>query len=231
MFSANGIRPWHGLGTVIQDCPNSEEAIRLANLGWDVIQEPVYLSDGSEVPSYLANIRNDTRDVLGMVRGKYTISQNKECFQFVDNLIQNTKGIECRYETAGSLFGGKKVFMLVRLPETDLVGDKVENYLFLSNTHDGTGSLMCGITNVRVVCNNTLQMAERGAQRTWRIQHCKSLQSRIAEAEASLGLALNYQERIAQDAEKMAIQKINEEKFSKNFSRKLTILRNEKKAH
>ena len=105
MFSANGIRPWHGLGTVIQDCPNSEEAIRLANLGWDVIQEPVYLSDGSEVPSYLANIRNDTHDVLGMDRGKYTISQNKECFQFVDNLIQNTKGIECKYETAGSLFG------------------------------------------------------------------------------------------------------------------------------
>jgi len=223
MFSANGIRPWHGLGTVVQDAPNSEEAIRLANLGWDVIQEPVYLKDGTEIPNLFANVRSDTHDTIGVVRDKYCISQNRDSFQFLDNIIQNSKGIECKYETAGSLFGGKKVFMLVRLPETNLVGDKVENYLFLSNSHDGSSGLMAGITNVRVVCNNTLQMAEQGAQRVWKIRHSKNLLERVKEAESSLGLALTYQERVAQDAERMATQKINEEKFFKEFFKKLDV--------
>lgn len=223
MFSARGIRPWHGLGVVVQDAPNSDEAIRLANLGWDVVQKPTFLEDGTEIPNFFANVRSDTNEVLGMVKDKYTIAQNKEVFSFMDNIINNSKGVECKYETAGSLFNGRKVFMLVRLPETDLVGDKVENYLFLSNSHDGTSGLTAGISNVRVVCNNTLQMAEKGAQRIWKIRHCSSLQSKVAEAEMSLGLALTYQERVAQDAERMALQKVNEEKFFKEFFKKLDV--------
>ena len=164
MFSGNGIRPWHGLGTVIEGTVTSDEAIKLANLGWDVIQEPVYLKNGIEIPNLFANIRSDTNDLLGTVKDKYTIVQNKEAFAFTDNIIKNSKGIDAKYETAGSLFNGKRVFMLVRLPDVDLVGDKVENYLFVSTAHDGSQGLMAGITNVRVVCNNTLQMAERGAQ-------------------------------------------------------------------
>ena len=223
MFSGNGIRPWHGLGTILTDCPTSAEAIKIANLGWDVLQEPIYLKNGNEVPDYFANIRNDTNDVLGMVKGKYRIVQNTEAFAFVDNIIQNTKGIECKYETAGSLFNGKRVFMLVRLPDVDLVGDAVENYLFLSNSHDGSTGLMAGITNIRVVCNNTLQMAEKGASRIWKIRHTESLKGKQAEAEQALGLALNYNERIKEDAEKLALQKVNEEKFFKQLLKKLDL--------
>lgn len=223
MFSGNGIRPWHGLGTIIDGTATSDEAIRLAHLGWDVVQEPVYLKDGTQIPNFFANIRQDTNEVLGTVKGRYRISQNTETFAFMDAIIQNSKGIECRYETAGSLFNGRKVFMLVRLPETNVVGDEVENYLFLSNSHDGTSGLTCGITNVRVVCNNTLQMAEQGAQRIWRIRHSESLMDKMKEAEESLGLALTYQERMAEDAEKMALKKINEEKFFKAFFEKLEV--------
>jgi len=223
MFSGNGIRPWHGLGTVIEGCPTSEEAIRIANLGWDVVQEPVYLQNGKEVSNIYANIRKDTEDVLGVVRGRYRIVQNTESFSFVDNIIQNTKGIECKYETAGSLFNGRRVFMLVRLPDVNLVGDEVENYLFLSNSHDGTSGLMAGITNVRVVCNNTLQMAERSASRIWKIRHTESLKGKQKEAEIALGLALSYTERIKEDAQKLAMQKVDEERFFKEFFRKLQL--------
>jgi len=223
MFSGNGIRPWHGLGTIVAGCPTSDEAIKLANLGWDVTQEPVCLTDGTLIPDVYANIRQDTKDVLGIVRDKYRIVQNTESFKFVDNIIENSKGIECRYETAGSLFNGKRVFMLVRLPDTNLVGDEVENYLFLSNSHDGSTGLMAGITNIRVVCNNTLQMAEQGASRIWKIRHTESLKGRQKEAEEALGLALSYNERVAQDAEKLAAQKINEEKFFREFFKKLDL--------
>jgi len=223
MFSGNGIRPWHGIGTVLDDCPTSDEAIRIARLGWDVKQEPVYLNNGTKIDGVWANIRQDTKDVLGIVRDKYRIVQNAESFAFVDNIISNTKGIECRYETAGSLFNGKRVFMLVRLPDMDLVGDKVENYLFLSNSHDGSTGLMAGISNVRVVCNNTLQMAEREASRIWKIRHTESLKGKQAEAEMALGLALSYNERIKEDAEKLAVQKLDEEKFFREFFKKLNL--------
>jgi len=223
MFSGNGIRPWHGLGTVVDGTATSDEAIKLANLGWDVIQEPVFLQDGTQIDNLFANVRSDTKEVLGTVKNKYRISQNTETFAFMDAIIQNSKGIECRYETAGSLFNGRKVFMLVRLPETDILGDAIENYLFLSNSHDGTSGLTCGITNIRVVCNNTLQMAEKGAQRIWRIRHCASLKDKLIEAEESLGLALTYQERVAEDAEKMAQKKIDEKKFFEVFFKKLDL--------
>ena len=223
MFSGNGIRPWHGLGTVIEGCPTSDEAIKLANLGWDVIQEPVYLKDGTEIPNLFANIRTDTNGLLGAVKDKYTILQNKEAFAFTDNIIKNTQGIECRYETAGSLFNGKRVFMLVRLPDVDLLGDAVENYLFVSNSHDGSTGFTAGITNVRVVCSNTLQMAEKGAQRLWKLRHTASIADKQKEAERSLGLSLTYIDRVKEDAEKMATQKINEERFFREFFKQLDL--------
>lgn len=217
MFSGNGIRPWHGLGTIIEGTATSDEAIKLANLGWDVVQEPLYLKNGIEVPNLYANIRSDTNELLGAVKDKYTIVQNKEAFAFTDNIIKNSKGIDARYETAGSLFNGKKVFMLVRLPDVDLIGDAVENYLFVSTSHDGSQGLMAGITNVRVVCNNTLQMAERGAQRIWKLRHTQSIKDKAVEAERALGLSLSYIDRVKEDAEKMAAQKVNEEKFFREF--------------
>lgn len=223
MFSANGIRPWHGLGVVVQDCPTSDEAIKLANLGWDVIQEPVCLQDGTIIPDYYANVRTDTKMVLGMVKDKYRIVQNTEAFSFTDNIIKNSKGIECKYETAGSLFNGKRTFLLVRLPETNLVGDAVENYLFVTNSHDGSTGLMAGITQVRVVCNNTLQLAINGASRTWNLRHTESIKGKQAEAEQALGLALNYSDRVKEDAERLAAKKVNEEKFFKALFKKMNL--------
>lgn len=223
MFSANGIRPWHGIGEVIADAPTSDEAIKIAKLDWTVVQEPVYMKDGTEVENLFLNIRDNTKDVLGVVRGRYNIIQNNESFKFVDNIISNTKGIECRYETAGSLFNGKRVFMLVRLPEVNILGDEIENYLFFSNSHDGSSGLMAGISNIRVVCNNTLQLAESNAQRLWKIRHTQSIKERQFEAEKALGLALTYNERIKEDAERMALQRINEEKFFRAFFAELNL--------
>ncbi len=223
MFSARGIRPWHGIGEVIQEAPTSDEAIKIAKLDWKVVQEPVYMKDGTEVENLFLNIRDNTKDVLGVVRGRYNIIQNDESFKFVDNIIQNSQGIECRYETAGSLFNGKRVFMLVRMPDVNILGDEIENYLFFSNSHDGSSGLMAGISNVRVVCNNTLQMAEKNAQRLWKIRHTQSIKERQFEAEKALGLALTYNERIKEDAEKMALQRIDEEKFFRAFFAELKL--------
>lgn len=220
MFSGNGIRPWHGIGTVVKGAPTSEEAIRLAKLDWDVLQYPVYANENAEVFSdgnircdgYFANVRSDTNEVLGVVKGRYKVLQNTEAFSFVDGIIGNGES-EVRYETAGSLYNGRRVFLLCRLPNMNLLGDDVENYLFFTNSHDGSSSLMAGISNVRVVCNNTLQLAMKSASRSWKCRHTESIKGRQEEAKVSLGLAVKYMGEMKQVAGDMARKLINEEQF------------------
>ena len=154
-----------------------------------------------------ANVRSDTNESLGVVKSRYNVLQNVDAFNFIDDIIENNSGTECKYETAGSLFNGRRVFMLVRLPNQKLVGDDVENYMFFTNSHDGTSALLAGITNVRVVCNNTLQMAIEGASRTWKCHHTKNLEGRKKEAAESLGLAVKYISGLDKTAREMATRK------------------------
>lgn len=204
-------RPWHGIGTVVDDAPTSEDAIKMAKLDWAVKQVPIKAGK-IEIPGYFANIRSDVNYPLGVVKNRYRIVQNAEAFDFVDDIIGNEK-VECRYETAGSIFNGKKIFLLVKLPNTDVLGDEVENYMFFTNSHDGSSAFMAGITNVRVVCNNTLQMAIRGAKRTWYCRHTQSIESKKLQAKESLGLAVNYMDSMPKFAIEMAEKKVREEVF------------------
>ena len=211
-------RPWHGIGTVVEDAPTSDEAIKIAKLDWKIEQVPV-MANGVEIPNYFANVRSDTNQALGVVRGRYKVVQNTEAFDFVDGIIEN-KDVECRYETAGSLFNGRKIFLLVKLPNKELLGDDVENYLFFTNSHDGSSALTAGITNVRVVCNNTLQMALKGAQRTWTCRHTDSIFAKKAQAQEALGLAVTYIDKMQETAWELASKKINEEKFFRKLFEK-----------
>lgn len=204
-------RPWHGIGSVIEDAPTSEDAIKIAKLDWKVKQYQVK-ANGVTLENYFCNMRTDKNIPLGVVKGRYKIVQNIEAFDFVDDIVGN-KDIPCRYETAGSLFNGKRIFLLVKLPNKELLGDDVENYLFFTNSHDGTSSLMAGITNVRVVCNNTLQMAIQGSKRTWSCRHTMNITEKKQQAKESLGLAVKYMDSMNDMAEKLYQVKIDEEAF------------------
>lgn len=208
-------RPWHGIGSVIEDAPTSEDAIKMARLDWKVKQYAVK-ANGVTLENYFCNMRTDKNIPLGVVKGRYKIVQNIEAFDFVDDIVGN-KEVPCRYETAGSLFNGKRIFLLVKLPNKELLGDDVENYLFFTNSHDGTSSLMAGITNVRVVCNNTLQMAIKGAKRTWSCRHTMNITEKKQQAKESLGLAVKYMDSMNDMAEKLYQVKIDEEIFFRNL--------------
>ena len=214
MFSANGIRPWHGLGAVVQDAPITEDAIRLAKLDWDVKKLPVFAKLNGKsiaIPERFALIRTDTNFCTGVVMDRYEIVQNVEAFSFVDDIMKNEKGA-VRYETAGSLFNGKKIFLLIKIPEIKLLDDIVENYLFFTNSHDGLNAVKAGISNVRVVCDNTLQMAMRGATRTWSAHHTKSVKQKQEEAIRTLELASTYIREMPKMAEVMEAKKVNVDK-------------------
>lgn len=193
-------KPWHGLGTKVEEAPTSADALRLAGLDWTVEQKNIQLCGGSKVPGYKANVRSTDGKVLGVVSDRYRIVQNTDTFEFTDSII----GGDVRYETAGSLNGGKKIWLLAKLPETEIAGDKTEPYLCFSNTHDGSGAVRVCMTPIRVVCNNTLNLALDSAKRAWSVRHTGSLQSKMHEARACLRMANTYMGALAEKADRMA---------------------------
>ena len=147
--------PWHGLGTKVMEAPTSKRALELAGLDWKVVQEPIYTENNELIEGYKANVRDVDRKILGVVTDRYKIIQNEEAFAFTDELL----GEGVRYETSGSLQGGKKVWILARMPQEYIIsGERISPYLLFSNTHDGSGAIKVALTPIRVVCNNTLNL-------------------------------------------------------------------------
>jgi len=164
--------PWHGLGTVLEDPPETaSQAIRAAGLDWEVQKEPmeaVVAVNGSyravAVPDNYAMVRRKVEngvtrlDTLGVVGQQYKPIQNIDAFRFFDRVIET--GL-VTYDTAGSLKGGRIVWALARLKNTmRIIGDDlVDKYLLLTNSHNGSSPVTIAFTPVRVVCQNTLAMA------------------------------------------------------------------------
>lgn len=172
MFSVRET-PWHGLGRIIMDAPASREALELAGLDWQVESRNIYSGTGALIPGYRANVRSTDDAVLGVVSDRYRIVQNEEAFQFTDDLL----GEGVTYETAGSLQGGKKVWMLARLPRKYLIaGDQVVPYLVIFNSHDGSSGVKVAMTPIRVVCQNTLNLALNSYGKSIRKIICYRLQ-------------------------------------------------------
>ena len=202
-------KPWHGLGTQVEEAPTSADALRLAGLDWTVEQRNIQVCGGSKIRNYKANIRDSDGTVLGVVTDRYKIVQNTDAFDFTDSLI----GGEVHYETAGSLNGGRKIWLLAKLPETEIVGDKTEPYLCFSNTHDGSGAIRVCMTPIRVVCNNTLNLALDTAKRAWSVRHIGDMQSKMYEARACLEMASAYMDELGQTADRLANTTVSQDKL------------------
>lgn len=220
MFSVR-LEPWHGLGAVLERPPATiAEAIELSGLGWLVEREPIAVDRGDaatvddwweprceEIPGFWANVRQDTRQVLGIVGDRYRIVQNVEAFQFVDQLI----GSAMHFETAGSLHGGRQVWVLARLPEyVEIGGDAVRCYVLLMNSHDGSTAVVAASTPVRVVCQNTLNWGLARAQQRYSIRHTDKIREHVHQARRVLELSIDYYRQFKHTGDELAGQQITE---------------------
>lgn len=161
-------KPWHGLGTMVQEAPTSKDALILAGLDWQVIQKPIITEDGIPISGFKANLRETDNRVLGVVTDRYRTIQNHDAFAFTDSLL----GEGVTYETAGSLQNGRRVWVLAKLPQRYIIsGDEITPYLVFMNAHDGTGAIKAAMTPIRVVCMNTLNLALSTAKRSWSTNH------------------------------------------------------------
>ena len=205
-------KPWHGLGTVVREAPTSENALRLAGLDWNVVQEAIYTPCREKIEGFKANVRDTDRKVLGVVSDRYKVVQNVEAFSFTDELL----GDGVRYETAGTLSGGRRVWLLARLPrEYIIAGERISPYLVFSNTHDGSGSVKVAVTPVRVICNNTLNLALETAQRSFSMVHTGNISDKITEARDTLFKAESYMDRLGAEFEQLHQQKVTDAEVQK----------------
>ena len=208
MFSTR-MKPWHGLGVVVEESPTSKDALRLAGLNWSVEQRPIQTVDGVPLNGFKANVRSTDKKVLGVVTDKYKIVQNDEAFAFTDALL----GEGITYETAGSLQEGRKVWLLAKLPHKYLIsGDEVTPYLVFSNSHDGSGAIKVAMTPIRVVCNNTLNLALAETKRCWSTIHTGNLSGKLQDAKQTLLHADAYMQGLAKAFEELRKVKLTDRK-------------------
>ena len=223
MFSVREV-PWHGLGAVLPEPPKTiSEAVALSGLGWGVKKEPiavdrcdVVMPDSiweprcEPIPGYYATVRQDTRQVLGVVGERYRIVQNWEAFSFVDQLL----GSSMHFETAGSLNAGRKVWVLASLPDhIEVGGDPVRPYVLLMNSHDGSTAVIAATTPIRVVCQNTLNWGLSKAQQRFSIRHTEQIGRRVHEARRVLELSVNYYAQFKLMGDRLASESMSDRKL------------------
>ena len=206
------VAPWHGLGTRVENALSSGEALKASGLDWQVIQKPIMTNDLTPITGYKANIRDSDNKVLGVVSDRYKVVQNAEAFAFTDALL----GEGVRYETAGSLQEGKKIWLLAKLPEKYIIeGEQIEPYLVFSSSHDGSGAIKAAMTPIRVVCQNTLNLALSSAKRVWSTIHMGELAAKMDEAHNTLLLAEKYMRDLGGEFSRLSRIKISDSKVLK----------------
>jgi phage/plasmid-like protein (TIGR03299 family) len=208
-----GKAAWHKLGVTVAEAVTSAQALRLAGLDWQVEKQPLsyrnpVTGEWVESAESFGVIRQDSGDLLGAVGSRYKPFQNADGFAMLDRVLGE---FGARYEAAGSLYGGKRVFMLVRLPGQAFAvgaGDQVEAFALFTNPHDGSGVAECFATSERVVCANTLRVARNGQKSGIKLRHTGDLKARVRDAQQALNLTVQEFETFKETADTLTRVKV-----------------------
>lgn len=212
--------PWHGLGRKL-DNPfiSAKEAMMAAGLDWSVSKRQVFFPDGDKmvlVPDKRALVRDSDSHPLSIMSDGYKPLQNAEAFSFFDSFIGEGK---IGYETAGSLQGGRKIWILARLQREALEiteGDAIIPHLLLANSHDGSLNITVGFCPTRVVCMNTLRIAlSESGSKLIRIWHRTNAIKTLNEVKEVINLANQSFEASAEQYRRLASRPINKEDLNK----------------
>jgi len=229
-FMNVGQPAWHGKGQILQEAATASQAIQAAHLDWTVSKRPIVcpiIGENDEttrnirVPDQFAVVRDDTVDseepvILGTVGNRFEFLQNVEAFGIMDSIVDEGEAI---FHSAGALFGGSKVFISAKLPDSvHVVGDDVvDQYFIMSNAHDGSSSLVTLFAPIRPVCWNTLSMALSASSRALRIRHTKSIEKRAREGLRIMGIIRQAGANMGEVFRGMAKVDMNGEKLKNYF--------------
>jgi phage/plasmid-like protein (TIGR03299 family) len=226
-FALRGTPAWHNLANRIfaQDEDVTTQMMldesKLSN--WNVRLAPITehipaeWNDSSGAQYVIRNNPfNGGTDVLSVVGSRYKVVQNEDLFSFADQI--HDADPNCRWESAGSLKNGKVVFGTVDIPRTMVLdpqgaNDQTKLYLIVWTSHDGSVAVQAAITPVRVVCQNTLNLAMKSAKQSFKIRHTQTAEGKIQVARETLGLTLGYFDVFEKQAQELFKQEITDKQF------------------
>jgi phage/plasmid-like protein (TIGR03299 family) len=203
---------WHGLGTVIPGgITDIDRVLRLAGIDYEVDLRPVLYQPQHGAPARMLDdqfvtVRADTGAGLGCVGKRYEVIQNRQAFEFLQDLVDSYDVI---WESAGALREGRKVFVSMRLPDTvtidaNGVSDEIVPFVVAINSHDGSSLFQVVVTPWRPVCGNTERFAVRDAHTRWGVRHTRNARDRIEQARRTLGLSVDYYRKFAAEQQLLA---------------------------
>ena len=234
-FATAKEKAWHGLGQVTDSAMTTGEALELAGLDFEVHKFPNFTTievEGKELvleSNSFSTVRMDTQKVLGGKLGKvYTVLQNTDAFEFFNYVVDESSAI---IETAGALVNGEIVFISAKLPEyITIKKDVIEQYLLVTNSHDGSSGIKVMFTPVRVVCNNTLNMALKGAKNCVTVRHTRNAKDNLLNAKNILGIHNQYKQELERTYKHLQSRRMSSKNFDR-FVQDLILSAAEKKAY
>lgn len=216
-----GDTPWHGLGQKLPEGADMDTWRRAAGLDWHVESAPVLyetsLGTTERFPKQNVLYRSDNGAAMSTVSNRYKIVQPEQVLDFFNKLVEQ-QGF--KLHTAGSLKGGKRIWALAETGQVAnvITGDPVARYVLLATSFDRGMATTAKETNIRVVCANTLAMADRDMQNMVSIPHNTDF---VAEAvHRQLGLTRTNFDKFIEQAKFLANKQINANAFN-NFMHNL----------
>lgn len=201
----NRLTTWSNLGTDVKDCGNINDVLIKSNLNYEVHTEKIKTSNGLIIPGRVATVANingvDT--VLGDVSDKYTICQNIDAFDFVDNISD-----ELTFEKAGQTASGM-VYIIAALPSVTVLDDEIKPYVILQNGHNGRYSFKTTIAPLRIVCQNQFNIAFKNSSNVISILHSSNMLNKMNSAEILLNSVANYMSEFNNNAIELATTKLS----------------------
>lgn len=224
-FALRGEPAWHGLANVLFDKDqhvSTADMLKAAHLNdWNVQLEPVILPDGYRTTkdSYMVTRTNpfdSGTDVLAVVGERYKVLQNEQLFDFGDAIVDGGAS----WESAGSIKDGRVVFGSLVVPKEFVLdpegaNDKTVTYLLVHTSHDGSTAVQANITPVRVVCQNTLNMALNGSKQSFKIRHTATVEGKVQIARDALGITFAHMDKFEELAQQLFAKSVTDKKFNK----------------
>ena len=193
---------WENIGTKIK-ADNITEALQKADLDYTVTKAQIYTKEGLLIPDYVATVREDTGDYLGVVSPNYGIVQNRDAFDFVNYIDEDIKFVKA------GVTGTGMVYVIGKLPNTKILGDKFEPYAIFQNSHNGRYGVKSTICPLRVVCQNQFNYAFKHSANTVTVRHSKSVEDRLTDAREVLKGIYGYMGTLNEEAERLATIKVD----------------------
>lgn len=156
-------------------------------------------------------IREDTGELLGTATPDYQCFQNIEKFQFLEGLL----GKELEFVSAGTIKGGRRVYVLAKVPNGMMIGgDKVDRYFFITGGHDGQTGVDIGVSYIRMVCQNTLEMGLASAQHHIHFKHIGDMEAKAKLAGDMMLMGMEHAKLVQELGNKLAAVQLGGDEYN-----------------